>query len=192
MSRKIQFGIAILSNLFIAYWFGASLISPAKHVNFIASVSLAIFIFEFLSLHAGGLTSSVDKGFVNRLSLLVIYAPMVVIYGFLFKDMLTPLIFITSFVAKALSRTDKDQMKVTFRSFALLILTAVVAFNAESLLTRTFPFAPGIQPVIDPNIKSTELFINPAQILLAWGAMYFLLVAIFEVGDFYKSASEKV
>lgn len=177
--------VSVAANLSLAAVFGRALLSPEAHVDFIFRTGMLVFLIEFLSVHSGflfiGLTGEGGaKSLGIKISLLAVYAIFAFGFGILSKNIYVPVIFLLGLTAKFFAQKATHDPILPILSIPLLILSViVVVFALPERLETLFPFPEAV--MAQKPAGSGGEFVDRPQTLLAWGALYYPVVAIISV-----------
>ena len=165
VSRAASLGISLATNLFMVGLFCRALTHPAMFAEFIYKTGIIIFVIEFMSLHSSGmlLGSAATKRKSGQ-------TPFPAKGRFV---LLPFYILMVGVFAAAI--------------VMLLVSTFVVIFSAK-FLADWFPLPAEVRAARPPD--TSGLFVDTPQTLMAWGALYFSLMTVFEV-LIYRKHGEK-
>lgn len=181
--------MSVAANLSLAAVFGRALLSPEDQVDFIFRTGVLVFLIEFLSVHSGflliGLTGDA-KSLAIKIPLLAVYAIFVFGFGAVSKNMYLPLIFFLGLIAKFFAQKATHNPILPILSVPLLILSViVVVFALPERLEALFPFPEAV--MAQKPAGSSGDFVDRPQTLLAWGVLYYTVIAIMSVIAFLFS-----
>ncbi len=205
--KSFNFVLALTGNIVLVWLFWAALLNPVANAQFITSLSVLFFVFEFLSLHASGMFGGLQNTRPENLKafkqftvsifgktfsfygtealLIAFYFLFAITYAVHFNNWTLTGMFAVSVLSKffgrqALSQTEQGRLASFFLCF-LGAIVLVVLF--QGLLLKWFPFPTGVFP------GGGGMFERVPQTIVAWGVLYYALCALVECRFFFKQSN---
>jgi hypothetical protein len=179
--------LAVAGNLYLASRYYGALRAPVGREGFIYGASIAMFVVEFLSLHAagfmGGARGTMAKelpSLRSRIGLLVFYGAFAAGVGVALGAWVVVLYFLIDLAAKMLgakAAPNRERFIVAFLVFMVTIFT-VIGIPVR-MWSEMFPMPPEVLNARPRN--ASGMFIDYPQTALVWGCAYFVVAAALEV-----------
>lgn len=188
--------VAIGGNLFLVWLFVRALLSPLEHVAFIHQAFLLILI-ETLSIHASIAFNELRAGRSlghdapsSPFGVVTLFAAIAILLGYAFGNYALPLFFVVGLGAKAFAnRAAPPESKfVANLPFFVLFFSILSMIPLMPVFQSHFPFPAEfftrkIEGVLGELTNTLQYdFHGP----LAWGIVYFSLLAILEAVLFWR------
>lgn len=187
--------LAVVGNLFLVWLFLRALLAPLNHVAFIHQTFLLIFV-EALSIHASIALNNIRAGHPEAgapqspFGVVVLFAAIAMLLGYAFGNYALLLFFIVGLGAKALANkaAPPESKLVANLPFFVLFFSMLSTIPLAPVFQSRFPF-----PAEFYTRKVEGMMEELANILpynshdyLAWGVVYFSLLAILEAVLFWR------
>lgn len=205
--KFVAFFLALFGNISLLSIFLSALFYPWDHAEFLSGVVIAIYFFEFLSLHSTGMLSGMKLtqessfkfirdnktfnfyAFGKPVSFLAVNVVLVCIY-FLFafsfalayKSWIVAGMFFISVLSKWMAKKSlnlEESGRLAILVMAFLFSSAII-IPLQGVLKNLFPIS------IELTKPGSGLFQDVPQTILAWGVIYFGLCTIIEYYYFDK------
>jgi hypothetical protein len=191
---------SVVGYFLLAWYFLKALLYPTENIEFIYSIGIAIFLIEFINIHATSIIFGREKeGFLEGVytrrltlkgSMLVFYS---VFYGLILAISKNYYLAASGFVSLIAKISSKKALpggeKKTATLFTALIATTFLVILLSSFLKTAFPFPAFVYESKPPN--TSGLFVDMPQTILVWGVLYYSIQGLREIFLFWKNSIKR-
>lgn len=169
--------LSLSGNIYLIWLFVSALIFPYKNIEFLSSIGPAIFVIEFLSVHASGMAQG-NFDSKTRLKLIFFYLAFLVPIFSISKSWNLVTVFVISIVSKILFRATSNSDKFTVYSVFAIFGTFFILFFSF-IWNMLFKLPSALQNELASRGKG--LVYESPQTFMVWGIVYFSLLTFIEI-----------